>query len=77
MWGERVGHGWWGGGWLGMIVFWVLLVLAVAALIKWLSGRDGSTGGDTGTPMQVLKKRYARGEIDTEEFERKKRELEG
>ena len=73
MWGG-MGSGWGGGG-LGMIVFWVLIILVAVASVKWLSGRNAGPNNEE-TPLQVLKKRYARGEIDDKEFARKKRELE-
>ena len=60
------------GGW--MMVFWMILLIALIVLVvKALmnSGKDNT--GDT--PMEILKKRYARGEIDKEEFEERKREL--
>jgi len=74
----------WSGGWvswtmyLGMIVFWV----GVAALVIWgISGMVG-TGQVHVVPqlpqesaVDVLKRRYAAGEIDVAEFEHKKRDL--
>ena len=67
----------WGFGWVFMLIFWALILLGIAALVKWLIG--ASTGGGTRekTPLDLLKERYARGEIDQEEFERKKRDLSG
>jgi putative membrane protein len=74
----------WGGGWiswtmyLGMIVFWVGMV-ALAAL-----GARGLARSGAVQPAQqlrqesaadVLKRRYAAGEIDAAEFEQKRRDL--
>lgn len=68
--------GWWGGGfgWLFMILWWALVIVGLVALIKWLLG--SSTAAGTRTPLDILKERYARGEIDREEFEQKKANLE-
>ncbi len=40
MWHDGMGGGWWGWGmgWMG-ILFWVVLILVVAALIKYLFGK--------------------------------------
>ena len=72
--------GGWGMGWFGMIfmiVFWGLVIVALIFLIKWLAG---SARGDIQRPgkptaMDILKERYARGEIDKTEFEEKKKDL--
>lgn len=71
--------GWgWGFGILGML-FWLALIVLVVVLVWRLmerGGRDGSRyDGGRETPLEILKKRYARGEIDKEEFERVKRDL--
>ena len=73
--------GGWGMGWFGiifMIVFWVLVVVGLVFLIKWLiqatKGEKGSSSGSQA--INILKERYARGEINKEEFEKIKRDLE-
>ncbi len=62
-----------GFGWLFMILFWVLVIAGVVALIKWLA--SSSTRRDE-TPLEILKTRDARGEINKEEYERMRRELQ-
>ncbi|MEQ9640579.1 MAG: SHOCT domain-containing protein [Alphaproteobacteria bacterium] len=79
-------HMMWGGGWPGMFVgplFMVVvlaLVIAVAVLlVRWLGGPTASTHSHHGTPgrtpLDILKERFARGEIDREEFEERRRVL--
>jgi putative membrane protein len=78
-WGNGSGMGWFGG--IFMIVFWVLIIVGLIFLIKWLvhSSRGGYSVPGGHTPSQraidILKERYARGEIDKQEFEEKKRDL--
>ena len=66
------GHwAWWEGGlmWVGMIVFWGLLIWAAYALITNLTGKPGSQDhGDEA--LHILNQRLARGEIDAEEYQR-------
>ena len=75
--------GGWGMGWFGMIfmmIFWILLIVGMIFLIKWLiqSTRHDKAGvSDSGRAFEILKERYARGEIDKDEFESKKKDLLG
>ncbi len=74
MMGYGYGSGWWG--WIMMILFWALIVFGVFALVKWL--RHGYEGyhHHAHSALNVLKERYARGEIDRKEFEEKRKDLE-
>jgi len=66
-----------GFGWIFMLLFWALIILGLVAIAKWLMGNTGNTGSSAPkTAQQILKERYARGEIDRQEFEQKKRDLE-
>jgi putative membrane protein len=75
----------WGFGGIFMILFWILVLLAVAALIRWLAlppgtgvrGRSDSPESDAGGALEILEERYARGEIDREEFLQKRADLRG
>lgn len=73
----------WGGmmdGWWGVHVIWMLfwialLVLVVAVIWRLFQGRPAGAGAPEESPLEILKRRYARGEIDRDEFEAKKRDL--
>lgn len=77
-------HDWGGWGWgIGMIhgLLWlVLIILGIVVLVRYI-GRDSSgrpappDEPSRETALDVLKKRYARGEIDKTEFDEKKRDL--
>ncbi len=67
--------GWWGIGWIFMIIFWGLLIVGLIFLIRYLIGAP-KTGKSEESALDILKKRYARGEINKEEFEQKKRDLQ-
>jgi len=68
------GWGMGGFGWLFMVVFWGLVIVGIVFLIRAVLGSE-KTGEKTETAIDVLKKRYARGEISKEEFEEKKKDL--
>ena len=71
------GHMWWGGGFLMMILWTILIIALLIWVIRMIQGRGSGPGWRTGseTPMEILKKRYARGEINKEEFDRMKKDL--
>lgn len=72
----------WGGGWWAMIFGPVMMIAVVAAIIvvtvlivRWLGGAAPGGGPAARTPLDILKERYARGEIEKEEFEERRRLL--
>ncbi len=79
-WG-MMGSGMWGGWMILMpiffILFWGLVIWGIVALVRGLSrpGGSESASGRSDSALEVLKKRYARGEIDKKEYEEKKKDL--
>ncbi len=83
------GVGWLGLVWLlVVVVFWALVISLIVLGIRWLVRADrnsrlggpggwGSPGPRPDDPLEILRQRYARGEIDDEEYERRKRTLTG
>ncbi|NIU15824.1 MAG: hypothetical protein GWN76_17930 [candidate division Zixibacteria bacterium] len=57
-----------------MIIFWILVVIGIVFLIKYTVDRTSSRSEEP-SAMDVLKRRYASGEISKEEYEEKKKEL--
>ena len=76
-------HMWNGGLWmfvgpLMMIVFIAAAVAVVILMVRWLGGSGHGTAPHLPpgrTPLDILKERFARGEIDKEEFEERRRVL--
>lgn len=61
---------------LGMWIFWIVVVLVVVLFIKlFMSTENLQSRPSSESPLDILKKRYAKGEIDEEEFERRRKEL--
>jgi putative membrane protein len=75
MWSNHGGWTWGMGGLMGL--GWILILIAVAVVV-WQLMRGPLTGGsqiERRSALDILKERYARGEIQREEFEQKKRDL--
>ncbi len=73
-----LGWGWMIFGPFMMIVFIAVAVVVVVLLVRWLGGpgHGGALHGPPGkTPLDILKERFAKGEIDKEEFEERRRVL--
>lgn len=67
---------WWGWGiamMAMMFLFWALVIIGLVVGIRWLLGRGRDVGKDSA--LEILRRRYARGEINKDEFEAKKRDL--
>lgn len=58
---------------LMMILFWGLIIVAVVLGVRWLVGQGKESPSDS--PLEILRQRYARGEMNKEEFELRKKDL--
>ena len=56
------------------LIFWILVIIGLVLLIKYL-WKSGGAKIEQESALEILKKRYARGEISKEEFEEKKKDL--
>ena len=67
---------WWGWG-LGMmamtLLFWAIVIVGLIIGVRWLLGKGREERSDSA--LQILRERYARGEINKEEFEARKKDL--
>lgn len=60
-----------------MVFFWAVVIGGVILLVVWLSGQRQPPGvAPPEDPREIVRRRYARGEIDREEYERLLRDLE-
>ncbi len=67
-------HCFMGGGF--MWIFWILIIVGLVFLIKWSVQQNKPVESRANeSSLEILKKRYARGEIDRGEFEQKRKEL--
>ena len=68
--------GWMALGWIMMVVFWVLVIAGVVALVRWASSRIILDRHDyPDTSLEILRRRYAAGELTKEQFESMKRDV--
>jgi len=73
MFGVFGGLGWMLMGGVFMILFWVAVILLIIWLYRQITGAQGVVQADSA--LEILKQRYAKGEIGKEEFERMKKDL--
>ena len=77
------GFGGWGFGWLGMIFVWLVPAVLILIGIKYLASDGGDSGNSarrssqTNSALTILEERYAKGEIDRDEFVQKRDDLLG
>lgn len=67
-----MGWGWMGQGMVSVGLFWILVILGIIVLVKWLIGGP-SPGKDA---IEILKTRYVRGELTRDQFEQMKKDLD-
>ena len=76
-WGWGMHPVWWGalgfGMMLVMLLFWVLVIVGLVVGIRWLFRQGKELRSDS--DLEILRQRYARGEVNKDEFEAKKRDL--
>lgn len=72
-----------GFGWIFMLLFWGLIIWAIFALVRGVSGHGccgshsrNEHGHKGSNAMDILKERYAKGDISKEDFEKMKKDLE-
>lgn len=67
-----MGFGWMGLGWL----FWLIVIAVFVYIVVKITNQNKPDNiYHPETPLEILKKRYAKGEISKEEFERIKKDI--
>jgi len=79
-WENGYGHMAWGGGYgmfggLMMLVFWGIVIALIVVAVRWF-GAQNTSQGNPATPLDILKTRFANGELDEDEFHKRKAALE-
>ncbi|MDF0596881.1 SHOCT domain-containing protein [Psychromarinibacter halotolerans] len=79
--GSWDGHMTWGGGYgvfggLMMLVFWGVIIALIVLAVHWLRDNSGTGGKRSPDALDILRERLAKGEIDEEEYRRRKAALD-
>lgn len=63
-------------GFILMLAFWALIIVGIVVFVRWIINQTKLNDTRTGkAPLEILKERYAKGEITKEEFEKIKKDL--
>lgn len=64
-------------GWLAMLAFWGAVIVGAVLLVRWLSSAlERPREAAHESPLEILKRRYAAGELTAEEYQRMRQEIE-
>ena len=79
MWWYGPGVGGWGMALMGigMVLFWALIIFGLIAVVRYLQAAGGRAPEVRATPEELLAERFARGEIDEQEYRRRLDTLHG
>jgi putative membrane protein len=70
MWPYMGSMGWW------MVLWWLVAIVVLVLVVRLVAGSLGSPGSRADeSPEQILKRRYAKGEIEREEYQRRLEDL--
>ena len=76
------GYCWWGGTWIFPIIIPIVMLVVLLVVLSLIFGRGGfrfpwwqDRNVEAEAPLEILKRRYAKGEITKEEFERMRKDL--
>ncbi len=75
MWPYGYGWGWMAGMWIMMVLFRTLVIVGIVVLVRVLSDRGTPAQPARETPTEILRRRYAAGELTKEQFEEMKRNV--
>lgn len=62
---------------LGMILWLAVIVAIIVGLVRWLGGTGGGAERSVRSARDILDERYARGEIDRDEYVKRKQDIAG
>ena len=63
------------GMWFFFVLFWAFVIAGVVFIVRWLMENNTKESPSEDSPVDILKRRYAKGEIDRETFERMKQDI--